>query len=115
MKPLQFLATLSVLLVTLLTARTGNAISQEEEALRKLGAVNGLALYCKSLKQVRIIKKAIIRGVPKIRDYGEDFEEETNAAYLDAVSRQLPCPDATQLESDVTNAVAHMTEVFAKD
>lgn len=115
MKAILPVAFLAVLLSTAGPAVAEDAVDREEAALRRLGQLNGLALHCKDLDRVRAIKQAVIRGVPKVRDYGEEFEEATNAAYLDAVNRRLPCPAQAQMENDVNAAVAHMTQVFAED
>ena len=84
----------------------------KNEALSRLGAMNGLALHCKAVSQVRRIKKVMIENAPKLREYGEDFEEATNTGFLSAATGKAPCPGSNQLEQDVSKAIDRFVSVF---
>ena len=103
--------------VIFLTVPSGAAdpdfIVREEAAIGALGRLNATALMCKDVESVRRIKKVIIYGVPKVREYGETFEEATNAAFLDFSRQGIACPTPAAMSADIDKAEAHMTEVFA--
>lgn len=88
-------------------------IAREEGAIQALGRLNATALLCKDLESVHALKKAMIYGVPKLRDYGETFEEATNAAFLEMSAKPPACPTPAALAAEIEAAVAHMKTVFA--
>lgn len=84
------------------------------DAVRGLGAVNGLALYCKSFDQVRRMKEAVVANAPKERSFGLAFDESTDEAFRSAIAKQLPCPGAAGFADQVGAAVEALRQAFGR-
>jgi len=87
MKRLTLLATLSLL--------AGPAASTLEEGLSAIGALgqlNGQALACGNMSVASQAKELVIAHPAKTRNYGEVFEEQTNAAFLRQGKDHAECP-----------------------
>ncbi|MFW6093933.1 MAG: hypothetical protein ACODAC_08170 [Pseudomonadota bacterium] len=83
-----------------------------DQAIHDLGAINGVALQCGYIDQVRRMKRAIIDNVPKTREKGRIFEEATNKGFLDFIDAKRPCPTEVTVESRVDEAVKVLEEAF---
>jgi hypothetical protein len=82
-------------------------------AVEGLGALNGVALQCKYLDQVRRMKAAVVAHAPKERSYGLAFDQATNAAFLGFVSNNEACPSHDRLERQVGHRIDQMAAAFA--
>ena len=78
-----------------------------------LGELNGVALQCKHLNQVRRMKSAVVLYVPKERRYGQAFDQATNDAFLAFIKNQDACPSADGLARRIGHQIDRMQEVFA--
>ncbi len=85
---------------------------QGEAELRRLGSINGVALHCGYVGQVRRIKSAIIETVPKQRHYGALFEQATHEGFLEFVEARRPCPTEVTVAADVDAAVERLLQAF---
>ena len=104
----------SVLLLGIAHAQAdADFIKREEAAIGELAGLNATALACKDMDSVHRIKQAIIYGVPKLREYGDTFEEATNAAYLEIAKTGVQCPSPAAMTVRIDAAVQRIETVFA--
>ncbi len=82
-------------------------------AVKGLGALNGVALQCKYLDQVRRMKGAVVAYAPKERSFGLAFDQATNDAFLAFAKNQEACPSHDALERQVGHQVDRMSQAFA--
>ena len=52
------------------------------QAVKDLGTLNGVALQCRYLDEVRRMKQAVVANAPKQRSFGLAFDEATNQSFL---------------------------------
>jgi hypothetical protein len=81
-----------LLALTLLAlTHSSHAADEGTAAVTALGELNGIALACKQPALVSRARNIIVTTAPKTRDFGEIFENATNAAFLSkARARPLP-------------------------
>lgn len=93
------------------------AIAADEDpryaAIEGLGALNGVALQCKYIDQVRRMKAAVVATAPKERSFGLAFDKATNDAFLAFARDDGACPAHDQLQRQVGHQIDRVTEVFA--
>ena len=92
------------------------AVSDEDpryQAVTGLGELNGVALQCKYLDQVRRMKAAVVASAPKERSYGLAFDQATNDAFLAFIRNQEACPSHDRLERLVGHQIDSMATAFA--
>lgn len=82
-------------------------------AVSALGALNGIALQCRYLDQVRRMKTAIVTNVPKERSFGLAFDEATNDAFMAFIRNGDTCPPHEALERRVGHAVDGLVEALS--
>ena len=82
-------------------------------AVSALGELNGVALQCKYLDQVRRMKAAIVVNAPKERSFGLAFDEATNEAFLAFMRTGEACPTHERLERSVGHAIDELVEVMS--
>lgn len=107
---MKFLVVLLVMLVA-----SGIAWSDDEPRYRAVSAVgelNGVALQCRYLDQVRRMKGAVVAYAPKERSYGLAFDEATNSAFLAFARRNDSCPVHAEFEQEVGRRIEHMAQTF---
>ena len=85
------------------------------EAVRGLGALNGVALQCKYIDQVRRMKAAVVASAPKERSFGLAFDEATNDAFLAFIRDGASCPTQATLARRVGHQIDAMRSAFAAD
>ena len=83
-------------------------LDQRYAAIDALGELNGVALQCKYLDEMRRMKAAVVRNAPKERSFGLAFDEASNRAFLRFIERQESCP---HLE-DFTRRVGHRIDAL---
>ena len=108
------LALTTILLGTALAGPAGAATDAQEQAIRDLGAVNGVALNCGYFEQVKHMKHSMITAVPKMRTLGMVYEDATDESFKDFVKQDKTCPTKHELSKRVDKAVARVREVFAE-
>jgi hypothetical protein len=83
-------------------------------AVSALGELNGIALQCKYLDQVRRMKAAVVANVPKERSFGLAFDQATNDAFLAFIRQGDACPTHDAHERQVGHAIDRMRTVFTE-
>ena len=106
------------LLLSLLTlvslARVGHADTDPRyRAIKDLGALNGVALQCRYIDQVRRMKQAVVANAPKERSFGLAFDESTNRAFLAFTAEQAACPSGESFARQVGHQIDEVEAVFA--
>ena len=84
-----------VLLLAALVApvsSTGADLDVRYQSIGALGELNGIALQCRYLDQVRRMKQAVVASAPKERSFGLAFDQATNRSFLEFVAQGRPCP-----------------------
>jgi len=82
-------------------------------AVQALGALNGVALQCKYIDQVRRMKAAVVANAPKERSFGQAFDQATNDAFLAFIKDQAACPSHDSLERRVGHQIDALQAAFA--
>ncbi len=94
------------------------ALASDEDpryaAVKGLGELNGVALQCKYVDQVRRMKSAVVANAPKERSFGLAFDQATNDAFLAFISNGEGCPTHATLERRVGHQIDAMREAFAR-
>ncbi len=105
--------TLALVLLMLLQA-PATAATQEQrlDAIARMGELNGIALQCRYLDQMRRIKQVLIRHLPKQRALGEWFEKTTNDSFMGFMQSGEECPGLIEFEQDLDQASQRIAEVF---
>ena len=88
------------------------AADQGTAAISELGELNGIALACQQPALVTRARNIVITAAPKTRDYGEIFENATNAAYLEQGKGKTACPDAPTLAARIAAAEKRLQAAF---
>lgn len=83
-------------------------------AIQKLGQLNGIALNCGFLSETQRMKKSLVMALPKVRQFGEAFDIETNKAFLKFIEERSVCPSEAQLNVDVDTAIIELDAVFTQ-
>ncbi len=91
-------------------------ISIEQSAsIRKLAELNGVALHCKAFADTQRMKKALVLNLPKRRELGEFFDQQTNRSFLDFINNQAACPSPGDFTRQVDAAIRELETVFSKE
>ena len=112
-------ASVGRLVATALLLWLSSAVFAADEDLRYaaakgLGELNGVALQCKYIDQVRRMKSAVVANAPKERSFGLAFDQATNDAFLAFISRGEACPTHATLARQVGHQIDAMREAFAR-
>lgn len=104
--------------VILLLSLPSLAFTADEDpryaAVKGLGGLNGVALQCKYIDQVRRMKSAVVANAPKERSFGLAFDEATNEAFLAFIRDGKTCPTHATLERQVGHQIDTMRAAFTK-
>jgi hypothetical protein len=101
------------LLALVLASTTAAGSTQAQyDAIRALGRLNGEALACRHLEQVRRMKAVVIANAPKERSFGLAFDEASNAGFLDFLEQGRPCPGGAALDARIDEATRTVVEAF---
>lgn len=101
------------LVLTLSTLAVAANDDPRYAAVEGLGALNGVALQCKYLDQVRRMKAAVVAYAPKERSFGLAFDQATNEAFLAFARNNEACPTHDGLEREVGHQIDRMATAFA--
>jgi len=106
----------TILVVLLLASPVCTADADSRYAVvRSLGALNGVALQCRYVGEVRRMKAAVVDSAPKERSFGLAFEESTNEAFLAFIRQGDTCPGPAALSAQVDAAIQEMRRAFGKE
>lgn len=94
-------------------ATAGGSADLRQQALARMGELNGVALACRYFDQTRRIKRALIEGLPKQRELGQLFDEQTNESFMAFVNSGKPCPSPAAFSGDVDQAIDSLNEAYA--
>ena len=92
-----------------------SAESSEQEgyqAVEELGRLNGIALNCRYFDQVKRIKQMLIASLPKRRELGQLFEDETDASFKSFIQSGAACPSPVAFGEEVDKAGAALAKNF---
>jgi hypothetical protein len=94
----------------------GFAVSDSQlTSIKKLGELNGIALHCKAFAETQRMKKALVLNLPKRRQLGELFDQETNRSFLDFINNRAACPSLGAFTQQVDAAISDLKMVFSKE
>ena len=85
------------------------------QVIKDLGALNGVALQCGYIEEVRRMKQAVVLNVPKERSYGLAFDDSTNASFLAFIQEQRSCPHRDNFHRQVGHQIDEVRETFAAE
>ena len=107
---------LAVVVLALLPSSAVFAAGEDPRytAVKGLGELNGIALQCKYIDQVRRMKAAVVANAPKERSFGLAFDQATNEAFLAFIRNGDACPTHATLERRVGHQVDTMRAAFAR-
>ncbi len=108
--------TLVVFLVLFAWLTVAFAVSDRQlESIKSLGELNAIALHCKALRETRKMKRALIENLPKRRQLGELFDQQTHRSYMEFIRIKASCPGQAGLTEQVDAAIKHLQSVFRQD
>ncbi|MEN8177467.1 MAG: hypothetical protein ABFS39_02490 [Pseudomonadota bacterium] len=84
-------------------------------SIKSLGELNGVALHCRALGETQRMKRALVLNLPKRRQLGELFDQETHKSFLNFISEQATCPSQATLAQQVDEAIRNLQAVFNKE
>ncbi|MDP2809709.1 MAG: SCO family protein, partial [Rhodocyclaceae bacterium] len=93
----KFRLTAPIFLALVLGAATGAQASSADEAMAvvtELGRINGQALACRQTQVAARTKALMLAHVPKLRHWGEAYEQATSAAFITPAGG---CPEGATL------------------
>lgn len=103
----------AALALSILSSATAVALDDPRyAAIDALGELNGIALQCKYIKQVRRMKFAVVLNAPKERSFGLAFDQAANRSFLRFIEQQQPCPNADNFARRVGHQIDTVREVF---
>lgn len=83
--------------------------AEARAAVLELGRLNGLALACRQPDSIARAKRLMIDHVPKLRDWGELYENATSETFLTPAEG---CPDAAALRVRIEIVAARITRLL---
>ena len=83
------------------------------QAVEALGKLNGVALQCRYIDQVRTMKAALVTNAPKERSFGLLFDQATNDAFLAFIKNNSACPTHDEMIRAVEHQVQDVAKAFA--
>lgn len=104
---------LGVLPLLAAVARGDGDMVTRYAAIDALGRLNGVALQCRYIDQVRRMKAAVIEAAPKERSFGLAFDQATNRAFLAFIKQDRRCPGQAGFEQRVAERIEDLRRVFA--
>jgi len=90
------------------------ASESQLSAISTLGELNGIALQCRYIEQMQKIKKALVVNLPKRRELGLLFEQNTNEAFMDFINENAVCPNEHVYFKRVNQAIESLEVAFRK-
>ncbi len=101
------------LIVSLCWFSPAQAASENQlSAIAAMGSLNGVALQCRYMDQMQRIKMTLVLHLPKQRELGDWFEQTTNNAFMDFMSKNLSCPDSEAFVEQVDAAIKTIEKTF---
>lgn len=85
---------------------------QQDQAISRLGELNGIALNCGYPAETMRMKKALIANVPKRRGIGQLFDDKTHESFLNFIQQGTTCPDERELQGWIDEAIITVKQVY---
>ena len=104
----------SLLMLSVLQPASAANHEARLDAIARMGELNGVALQCRYLDQMRRIKQVLIKNLPKERALGEWFEKTTQDSFMGFMQENRECPGLIEFERDLDQASQRIEEVFAQ-
>ncbi len=104
--------TLTALAVCLAMPLAVSFAESGHDAVKQLGALNGIALACRYVDEVSRMKAAVVANAPKERSYGLAFDESTNTGFMSFIDQKAPCPAKSGFSQQVDAGVQHLESAF---
>ncbi len=86
----------------------------QQQVISSIGKLNGIALQCRYIDQVKRIKMALVESLPKQRMLGEWFEQSTNASFMEFMEKDQVCPAAQLFQLEVDAAIENIKSEFSQ-
>lgn len=86
----------------------------QHEAVRHLGELNGIALHCGYTFEIHRMKEVLSNTVPKVRQLGEYFEDETQKSFNTMLQKNLSCPGPEKFHERVDGAIGALRAAYPK-
>jgi hypothetical protein len=102
-----------MLMLALATSVSATEQDPRYAAVQALGALNGVALQCKYIDQVRRMKAAVVASAPKERSFGLAFDQATNDAFMAFIKDKAACPSHDAFERRVGHQIDDLQAAFA--
>ena len=104
--------TVTFLSVIFWAASTQAVTDSQQQAISDIGRLNGIALQCRYIDQVRKIKMALVESLPKQRMLGEWFEQSTSTSFMLFMEKDMVCPVAQSFHQEVDEAIKKIKSEF---
>ena len=99
--------------VMALIALPAAAVTEAQlDTIKSLGSLNGVALQCRFLDETNRMKEVLVKTLPKRRELGLAFDEQTNDSFLKFISEGQSCPDRLEFSHNVDAAIKALEEAF---
>lgn len=82
------------------------------DAIRALGALNGIALQCNGIAETQRMKRILVQTLPKRRQLGELFDYETNKSFMAFIEKHGECPSPQSLSRQVDDALQKLKTAY---
>ena len=102
----------TTLCLLLLQSQAFAASNEQLAAIKRLGQINGKALHCKALPETQRMKRALVLNLPKRRQLGELFDNETNISFMKFINDNATCPSPQELHQQVDAAIAELEKAY---
>lgn len=99
-----------LLLSALTVARAASDI--QLSAISRMAELNGIALQCRFVEQMQQIKRSLVLNLPKQRELGLLFEQDTNASFLRFIETDQACPQPESFSQQVNAAQLQLESAF---
>ncbi len=96
----------------LIYSMSATASDKQLDAVANMGELNGIALHCRYLDEVKQIKSILIRTLPQQRKYGEVFERTTNDSFMQVMKEKTKCPTQEFLKQQISLGQIKLESVF---
>jgi len=88
------------------------ASQAQQQAIERLGRLNGTALHCSYFDETQRLKEAMVATVPKVRALGALFEEATNQSFMREVANKSVCPNRGEFAGQVSAGIKNLKNAF---
>ena len=102
------------LLAGLSATQLAAANNDQLAAIDGMGQLNGVALQCRYIEQVRMIKMSLVKNLPKERMLGQRFEQSTNQSFMDFMAKEQVCPSADSFNQELDAAIQKLEAAFSQ-